>query len=128
MTVELTMLTWVAALSAVMWMPYILNTIKVRGLVDAVGYPDDPKPMAPWAERMKAAHYNAVENMVLFATLVLVAHAAGISNETTVLVCQVYFWARLVHLVAYTLGVPWVRTLAFATGWIACVALLVELL
>ena len=128
MTPELTSLTWVAALSAVMWVPYILNAIMVRGLVDAVGYPDNPKPMASWAERMKSAHYNAVENLVLFATLVLVAHAAGISNQTTVLVCEVYFWARLVHLAAYTFGIPWVRTLAFATGWVACVALLVELL
>lgn len=128
MTSELMTLTWVAALSAVMWVPYILNLIMVRGIVDAVGYPDSPKPGAAWAERMKAAHYNAVENLVLFATLVLVAHAAGISNETTVLVCKVYFWARLVHLVSYTLGIPWVRTLSFATGWIACVVLLVELL
>ena len=128
MTPELTSLTWVAALSAIMWIPYILNTITVRGLVDAVGYPEDPKPLAPWAERMKKAHYNSVENLVLFATLVLVAHAAGISNDTTVLVCKVYFWARVVHLVAYTMGIPWVRTLAFAVGWLSCVALLVELL
>jgi len=128
MTPELTSLTWVAALSAIMWIPYILNTIMVRGLVDAVGYPAEPKPLADWAQRMKAAHYNSVENLVLFAALVLVAHAAGISNETTVLVCKVYFWARVVHLLAYTMAVPWVRTLSFAVGWIACVALLVELL
>ena len=128
MTSELVSLTWVAALSAIMWIPYILNTITVRGLVDAVGYPEDPKPLAPWAERMKKAHYNSVENLVLFATLVLVAHAAGISNDTTVLVCKVYFWARVVHLAAYTMGIPWVRTLAFAVGWLSCVALLVELL
>lgn len=49
MTPELTSLTWVAALSAVMWLPYILNLIMVRVLVDAVGYPDDPKPMAAHA-------------------------------------------------------------------------------
>ena len=128
MTSELVSLTWVAALSALMWIPYILNTIMVRGLVDAVGYPEDPKPLAGWAERMKKAHYNSVENLVLFATLVLVAHAAGISNETTVLVCKVYFWARVVHLVSYTLAIPWVRTLSFAVGWLSCVALLVELL
>lgn len=128
MTVELTMLTWVVALHAIMWVPYILNAVMVRGLVAAVGYPDDPKPLAPWAERMKKAHYNAVENIVLFATLVLVANAVGISNETTVLVCKVYFWARVVHLVSFTLGIPWVRTLSFFAGWIACVALLVELL
>ena len=123
MTPELTSLTWVAALSAIMWIPYILNTIAVRGIADAVGYPKEPKPLAPWAQRMKAAHYNSVENLVLFATLVLVANAVGISNTTTVLVCQVYFWARVVHLVAYTLGIPWVRTLAFATGWAACFAI-----
>ena len=128
MTPELTILTWVAALSAVMWIPYILNTIMVRGLVDAVGYPDEPKPLAPWAERMKKAHYNSVENLVLFATLVLIASAAGVSNDTTILMCQVYFWARVVHLVSYTLGIPWVRTLSFAAGWVACVALLLELL
>jgi len=127
MTPELTSLTWVAALSAFMWLPYILNTIMVRGIVDAVGYPEDPKVPAVWAVRMKAAHYNSVENLILFATLVLIANAAGISNETTVLVCQVYFWARLVHLVAYTLAIPWVRTLAFTVGWVACVALLIEL-
>ncbi len=128
MTPELTSLAWVAALSAIMWVPYILNTIAVRGLVDAVGYPAQPKPLAAWAERLKKAHYNAVENLVLFATLVLVAHAAGISNETTVLVCKVYFWARVVHVLSYTFGVPWVRTLSFAAGWVCCVALLVELL
>ncbi len=128
MTVELTMLTWVAALSAIMWVPYILNAIMVRGLIAAVGYPKDPKPLAPWAERMKAAHYNAVENIVVFATLILVAHAVGVSNETTVLMSKVYFWARVVHLVSYTLGIPWVRTLSFFAGWIACVALIIELL
>ena len=128
MTPELTSLTWVAALSAIMWIPYILNAVTVRGIADAVGYPENPKPLAPWAQRMKAAHYNSVENLVVFATLVLVAHAASISNATTVLVCQVYFWARVVHLVAYTLGIPWVRTLAFAAGWIACVALIIELI
>jgi len=128
MTSELMSLTWVAALSAIMWIPYILNTIMVRGLIDAVGYPAEPKPLAPWAERMKKAHYNSVENLVLFATLVLVAHAAGVSNETTVLVCKVYFWARVVHLVSYTLAIPWVRTLSFTVGWLSCVALLVELL
>ncbi|MGY8794624.1 MAG: MAPEG family protein, partial [Woeseiales bacterium] len=84
MTSELMSLTWVAALSAVMWVPYILNTIAVRGLVTAVGYPDNPALLADWAQRMKAAHYNSVENLVVFATLVLVANAASISTDVTV--------------------------------------------
>jgi uncharacterized MAPEG superfamily protein len=110
-----------------MWVPYILNMIMVRGLIDAVGYPADPAPMAAWAERMKKAHYNSVENLVVFAALVLVLHAAGVSNATTVMACTIYFWARLVHLIAYTLAIPWVRTLAFFAGWGALVALLIQL-
>ena len=94
MTNEMLSLTWVIALSAVMWVPYIINTIMVQGLVDAVGYPDNPKPLAAWAQRMKKAHYNAVENLVMFAALVLMLNALDISNATTAMVCNVYFWAR----------------------------------
>ena len=128
MTSELTSLTWVAALTAVLWIPYILNLIMVRGLADAVGYPEEPKPLSPWAERMKAAHYNAVENLVVFATAVLVLHAAGISNDTTVLACQIYFWARLVHYLVYGFAIPWARTLSFAVAWLSIVTLLLQLL
>ena len=128
MTSELMSLTWVVALSTVMWVPYVLNTIMVRGLVDAVGYPDHPKPLAPWAERMKKAHYNAVENLVVFAALVLMLNAAGVSNGTTVMVCNIYFWARLVHLAVYTFGIPWLRTLSFAASWLCIVALIWQLI
>jgi uncharacterized MAPEG superfamily protein len=100
----------------------------VRGLVDAVGYSDEPKPLSGWATRMKAAHYNAVENLVVFAALVLIANAAGISNEITVMACNVYFWARVVHLLSYTMAIPWVRTLAFAAGWVCQVAIILQLL
>jgi uncharacterized MAPEG superfamily protein len=128
MSAELNTLVWVLALQLVMWVPYVLNLIMVRGIVDAVGYPDSPKPMADWAQRMKAAHYNAVENLVVFVALVLVANVAGISNDTTVLACTVYFWARVAHVVSYTFAIPWVRTLTFATSWMAMIAMVVQLL
>ena len=117
MTIELKYLTWVTLLTALMWMPYIVNMILVRGLVDAVGYPDSPKPLSSWAARMKNAHANAVENLVVFAALVLVAHAVGINTEATVLASIIYFWARAVHLVSYTFRTPWIRTLAFVVGF-----------
>ena len=128
MTAELTNLTWVVALTALMWIPYILNTIMVRGLSDAVGYPDDPAPLAPWAARMKAAHYNAVENLVVFAALVLTLNAAGISNETTVLASGVYFWARLAHFLVFVFGVPWLRTITYLVAWFCIVALILPLM
>ncbi len=121
-------LTWVTALTALMWMPYVLNMIAVRGLMDAVGYPEDPKPLSGWAAKMKAAHSNAVENLVVFAALVLIADAANVSNATTVLACQLYFWARLVHLLSYTFAIPFVRTVSFAVGFGCQVALILQLI
>ena len=128
MTHELISLVCVTGLTAVLWVPYILNTIMVRGIMDGVGYPVDPKPLAPWAQRAKAAHYNAVENLVIFAALVLTANAAGISNETTVLACNVYVWARLFHYVVYMFAIPWLRTLSFAAGWACQVAIIWQLI
>ena len=128
MTSELMSLTWITTLTAIMWMPYILNMIAVRGLVNAVGYSDDPKPLSPWAAKMKAAHANAAENLVVFAALVLIADAANVSNATTVLACQLYFWARLVHFLSYTFAIPWVRTLAFVAGFGCQVALILQLI
>ena len=116
MSIELRYLALVTILTGLTWVPYILNTIMVQGLVNAVGYPENPKPLAPWARRMKLAHYNSVENLVVFASLVLVAHAAGISNAAIASSATVYFWARVVHLAAYTFAIPWVRTAAFAVG------------
>ena len=128
MTSELMSLIWVTALTAILWVPYTLNTISVRGLMDAVGYPADPKPLAGWAQKMKAAHANAVENLVVFAALVLIANAAGVSNETTVLACTVYLWSRVVHLLAYTFAIPWVRTLSFVAGFGCQVAIILQLI
>ena len=124
MNTELRYLALVSVLTGLLWVPYILNEIMVRGLLDAVGYPENPRPLARWAQRLKAAHYNAVENLVVFAALVLVAGVAGIHNPAIATAAAVYFWARVVHAAAYTLAVPWVRTLSFVVGfamqiWIA---------
>src|SRR5215471_2079779 len=110
---ELTYLVCVTLLTALMWIPYVLDRMAVRGIAETVGYPDSPKPQSGWARRMIAAHDNAIENLVVFAALVLAANAAGVSNNATVIACAVYFWARVAHFLAYTFAVPWARTLAF---------------
>jgi uncharacterized MAPEG superfamily protein len=119
MKTELMYLVWITTLTGLLWVPYILDRIAVWGLTDAVGYPASPKPQSPWAVRMMKAHANAVENLVVFAALVLAAQALGVSNGATATAAAVYFWARVVHVAAYTFAVPWVRTLAFAVGFFA---------
>lgn len=117
MKTELWYLVLVTALTAILWVPYILDRVLVWGLVDAVGYPPNPKPQSPWAQRLMKAHGNAVENLVVFAALVLAAQVAGVSNSAIAMAAMVYFWARVVHVLAYTFAVPWVRTLAFTVGF-----------
>jgi uncharacterized MAPEG superfamily protein len=125
---ELLYLTLVTVLTGLIWIPYILDRIAVWGLADTVGYPENPKPQSPWARRLIKAHDNAIENLVIFGILVLAAQAAGISNNVTACACAIYFWARAVHLVAYTLAIPWVRTLAFTVGFFAQAAIAWQLL
>ncbi|MGB8326334.1 MAG: MAPEG family protein [Steroidobacteraceae bacterium] len=119
MKTELCYLAAVTAFTGLLWVPYILNRLAVRGLLDAVGYPDNPKPQSAWAQRLMKAHANAVENLVVFATLILLAHVLGLTSSAIATAAVVYFWARVVHAVAYTFAVPWVRTLAFTAGFLA---------
>jgi uncharacterized MAPEG superfamily protein len=128
MKTELLYLVYVTIFTGLLWVPYILDRIATRGLLDAVGYPENPKPQSPWAQRLLKAHLNAVENLVVFAALVLSALAAGVSNSVVAGACIVYFWARVVHALAYTFAVPWVRTLAFTVGFFAQAAIAWQLL
>jgi uncharacterized MAPEG superfamily protein len=124
MTPELNYLALTATFTALLWIPYILNLIFSNKLSDAVGYPAAPLKMASWAERLKKAHYNGVENLVVFAALVLVANAANISNTATLSAAAVFFWARVVYTLVYAAGIPWLRTLTFAVSWgaLLCIA------
>lgn len=125
---ELLWLTWTAVLTGVMWIPYILDRIQVRGLVGAMANPT-PKDEAQslWAQRLMHAHRNAIENLVVFATLVLILDALNISTPATVIACAVFFYARLAHAIIYTVGIPVLRTLAFAVGFAAEVVLVLVL-
>ena len=124
MSKELMWLTLTVILTGVLWIPYILDRVMVRGLMGAMANPSpDDAPQSPWARRLQCAHINAVENLVIFATLVLTLQIMQHSTASTIIACAVYFWARLVHAVVYTLGIPVLRTLAFAVGFLAQVAL-----
>ena len=117
---ELFWLTLTVALTAVLWIPYILDRIMVRGLMGALANPSpNDKPQSAWAQRMIAAHVNAVENLVVFAALVLIAQDAKVSSGATVFAAALYFWSRLAHVVVYTAGIPGLRTLSFAGGFVA---------
>ena len=124
MSRELMWLTLTVILTGLLWVPYIIDRAMVRGLMGSMANPSrKDKPQSPWAMRLYFAHTNAVENLVIFAPLVLILDAMGHSTESTVIACAVYFWARLAHAIIYTLGIAVLRTLAFMVGFLAQVAL-----
>lgn len=117
LTIELRLLVYSAFICLVLWIPYILAEIKARGLSRAVGYPSGVVDDLPdWAQRAHRAHMNLVENIGPFAVMVLVAHAIGLSNSMTVLGANLFFWSRIAQTLIFWTGIPWIRTLAFATG------------
>lgn len=121
-------LEWLAAtalMTALFWVPYVLERMVSLGILETLKPvdPEDVAKQALWAQRARRAHYNGVENLAIFATLVLVAYAMGKGDEEGILLAsQVYFWARLVHFPAGAFGLPGIRTLAFLTGFGAQVA------
>ena len=124
MTREIFWLMLTVILTGLLWLPYILDRIMVRGLMGAMDNPKPrDKPQSAWAQRLYFAHTNAVDNLVLFAPLVLILDSRSISTDMTAAACAVYFWARLVHAIVYAAGIKVLRTLSFAVGWAACAVL-----
>ena len=86
MTKELMWLALTAMLTGVLWIPYILDRIVVRGMAGAMANPSrNDKPQSPWAQRLYFAHTNAVDNLVIFAPLVLILDSMGHSTRMTVI-------------------------------------------
>ena len=120
MSKEMFWLVLTLAMTGLLWVPYILERIMVRGVFGAMANPGPAdKPQSAWAQRMIAAHTNAVENLVVFAPLALAAQVMSIATPATAFACALYFWSRLAHIVVYTLGIPVLRTLSFVGGFVA---------
>lgn len=116
-------LFWLVAttlMTAIIWMPYIINRIVENGMWLALRNPNpDVRPRSEWAYRAQNAHHNAVENLAVFAPLALTVHVTGTSNEMTAMAAMIFFFSRAAHLVIYTAGIPLLRTVAFFVGFLA---------
>ena len=110
-------------------LPYVMDRIATAGFGGALGNPQDNRiPHSAWAARMRAAHYNCVENLVVFAPLLVAVVVAGLSSEMTVMAAMAFAISRIVYVVVYTLGIPLLRTLAFLVGWLATLYLALVLM
>jgi uncharacterized MAPEG superfamily protein len=108
-----TLLTWImlmvaATLRSRSWSP--------RGVLTAMGNRDDLPEPSPLAARADRAAKNMLENLLLFATLVVVAHLVEADEEKTKLGARLFFWARLAYFPIYLAGVKVLRTIVWGVG------------
>ena len=128
MTTELFWLLATITMTAVIWVPYILNRLIEQGIFNGLWDPQGiTKTNFPWAERMMRAHENAVENLIIFVPLVLMVHMTGTSTAATTSACMIYFFARLAHLIVFTLAIPLLRVVTFLVGFYAQMVLALTL-
>lgn len=119
MTAALHLLAWMAVFTWVVLMLASLSRAKAwtpRGMLLALGNRADMPEPSPAAARLDRASRNTLENFLLFAALVLAAHAAGISSPQVTLGAQLFAWSRVAFVVIYWAGIPYLRTLAWGVG------------
>jgi uncharacterized MAPEG superfamily protein len=97
------------------------------GLLTLVGNREKFPEILGWGGRAARAHRNMIENLVLFAALVLVAVAAGRTNAMTLLGAQLFFWARLAYAAVYLVGIPWLRTGVWAVSVVGLALIFLQL-
>ena len=124
---ELMLLAWAVLLTLVQ------AVVAVQGALMQVGLPmlawnrEGLPEMKGWAGRAARAHRNMLENLVLFAALVLAAVVAGKTNNTTLLGAQIFLWARVAYAVVYVAGIPWLRTAVWGVSVVGLAMIFVQL-
>ena len=128
MTIELKLLVWSTALALIQMLIALLAAMTQVGFMPFVGNRENLPALEGWAGRAQRAHRNMLENLTIFAALVLVAQVAGKSNATTALGAQLFFWGRLAYAPVYVIGIPWLRTGLWAASFVGLLQILSQIL
>jgi uncharacterized MAPEG superfamily protein len=125
---ELVWLLWAVALTFAQMLVAVSGATLQVGLPALAGNREGLPPFTGWAGRAQRAHRNMLENLVLFAALVLIATTADRTNAVTLLGAQLFFWARLAYAFVYLAGIPWLRTAVWTVSVVGLILIFVQLL
>jgi uncharacterized MAPEG superfamily protein len=125
---ELMLLVLTVGLTFVQMLIAVSGATLQVGLPKLAGNREGLSPCSGWVGRAQRAHINMLENLVLFASLVLVAVMAGKTNDTTLMGAQIFFWARVAYAVVYVLGIPWLRTGVWGVSVVGLVMIFLQLI
>ena len=124
---EMMLLVWAVLLTLVQAVAAVQGAMMQVGLNTLAGNREGLPEIKGWAGRAARAHRNMLENLVLFAALVLVAVAAGKTNDTTLMGAQIFLWARVAYALVYIAGIPWLRTGVWAVSIVGLAMIFLQL-
>jgi uncharacterized MAPEG superfamily protein len=124
---ELMYLTWAVALTVVQMLIAVSGATLQVGLPALAGNREGLPPYTGWVGRAYRAHHNMLENLVLFAALVLIAVVSNKTNATTLLGAQIFVWARVAYALIFLAGIPWLRTLTWTVSVIGLILIFLQL-
>src|SRR5262249_39405034 len=127
MSPELTLLIWLVALTFIQMLVAATGATLQFGLPDLAGNREDLPPATGWSGRARRAHLNMLENLVLFAVLVLATEITNKNNAMTEFGAQLFFWARVSYAVIYVVGLPWLRTGVWVISMIGLILIFLQL-
>ena len=125
---ELMYLTWAVALTVAQMLIAATGSASQYGVMPLFGNRDGLPALTGWAGRAQRAHRNMLENLVLFAALVLVCVISNKSNSTTLLGAQLFLWGRVAYAVIYLAGIIYLRTLAWLVSIVGLILIFLQLL
>ncbi len=117
MTTELIALAWAVVLAFVHLFAAAGARNRETGLAYNAGNRDaEGPPVGVVTGRLRRAQANYYESLPLFIAAVLIASTAGRHNGLTSGGAWTFVLARAAYLPIYAVGVPYVRTAAWAAG------------
>jgi uncharacterized MAPEG superfamily protein len=117
MSIELKMLGWSVWLGLLHIIVAASLATQQRGLKWNTGNRDgELKSLTGVAARADRASRNFLETFPFFAAAVLAVVLQGRNTAHTAMGTELYFWARLVYMPVYMIGIPYLRTLVWAVS------------
>ena len=125
---EMMLLVWAVALTVAQMLVAASGAASQYGVMPLFGNREGLPGLTGWAGRAQRAHRNMLENLVLFAALILICAVTNKTNATTLLGAQLFFWGRAAYAVIYLAGIPYLRTAAWLVSIIGLVMIFLQLL
>ena len=118
LSIELKMLMWSVILGIVQLLLAAQAALPQTGLNWNLSPRDEEKKITGVPARLQRAFKNYMETFPFFMAAVLIVQITTLGNNMSATGVHIYFWARVLYVPLYALGIPGVRTLVWVVSMI----------